>query len=193
LGQLAEASKPTTHADPGICPDDFFHVPPRLLEDKEALEADSTTTCLGIYTLTEGAGGENITAFLCRVAVCRNVQGLNVESWVTAVVEKSGDIGITTFQEAVAEIYTINSKLSRAGHVPMFINTLDLIVRLGAKDMQDGTENEMVSYLQAVAAAKNLTGHDVRTWASEVRAKLQVLDIVTIKATVSWIVTLNQP
>jgi hypothetical protein len=161
------------------------------MEDEEDPEVDSPTARLGIYTLTEGAGGENITAFLRRVALCRNVRGPNVESWVTAVVAKFGDIGITTFQMAVAEIHTINSKLSRAGHVPMFSNTLDLIVRLGAEDMRDGTENEMVSYLQAVASAKNLIGHDVRTWASEVRGKLQVLDIVTIKDTVSWIVTLN--
>jgi hypothetical protein len=190
VGQLAKASEPTTCEDSSICPEDFFHVPNRLSEDEEVPEVDSSSMHLGIYTMTEGAS-KNIMAFLCCVAVCHNVTGPNVESWVTAVEQKLGDIGITTFQMSVAEVHTTNSKLSRAGHVPMFTNTLDVIVQLGVEDMQDGTESKMVSYLQAVAAAKNLSGRDVRTWAMEVHTKLQVLDIVTIKLTVSWIVTLN--
>jgi hypothetical protein len=49
----------------------------------------------------------------------------------------------------------------------------------------------MLSFLTSVASAKNLTGQDMRTWVSQVHAKLQVLKITTVKATVSWIYTLN--
>jgi hypothetical protein len=211
VGQLVEASEPTTDEDrffdtseptqvedPSICPEDFFHMPNGFPENEEVPEPDPSSARIGLYKATEVATEdetedlvEDFASFLRRVAVCRNVTGPNVESWVTAVQEKLADIGITTFQRAVAEVHTINSKLARAGHVRMFIQTLDLIVRLGVEDMRDGTEREMFSYLHAVATAKNLTGRDVRTWAMEVHAKLQVLDIATIKSTVSWIVTLN--
>jgi hypothetical protein len=203
VGQLVEASEPSPSEDPGICPEDFFHAPsgfsgdedvPDVLnglsEDEEVQEVDSSLDRLAIYTMTEDTG-EAMAAFLRRVAVCRNVTGPNVESWVTAVKAKLGDIGIVTSPMAVAEVHTINSKLARSGHVPMFTHTLDLMVRLGVESMRDGTENEMFSYLQAVATAKNLIGQEVRTWVMEVHAKLQVLDIVTVKSTVSWIVTLN--
>jgi hypothetical protein len=67
----------------------------------------------------------------------------------------------------------------------MFGQTLDLMARLGVQDMRDGTKSEVFSFLMAVAIAKNLTGQDIA------HAKLQVIDITTVKATVSWIYTLN--
>ncbi len=57
--------------------------------------------------------------------------------------------------------------------------------------MRDRTKSEMFSFLTSVTSAKNLTGQDMRTWVLEVHTKLQVLEITTVKATVSWIYTLN--
>jgi hypothetical protein len=173
--------KPTD--DPTICSDDLFHFAREESEEGEPLATPR------IYMMTEDTC--EMSGFLRRVAKCRNVTGSNVESWVTAVKAKLDDIGVTTVPMAVGEVYHINTKLARAGHVRMFTHTLDLIVRVGVEDMRDGTANEMFPFLSAVAAAKNLTGQNIRTWVSQVHAKLQVLDITTVKATVSWIYTLN--
>jgi hypothetical protein len=61
------------------------------------------------------------------VAVSGNMTGPNVESWVTAVKAKLAIIGFTTIHMVVAEINTINPKLARVRHVPMFTRALDLM------------------------------------------------------------------
>ena len=199
LGQLAEVSEnvlpqvlPQDLVDPCICSDDFFqlHAGSGASLKEEGSPEINALGSLGIYKVTEGTE-EAMTDFLSRVAFCRNVSKPNVESWVTAVEAKLGDIGITTPQMAVAEIHSINPKLVRAGHIGMFTQTLDLIARLGVEEMRDGGESEMLSFLTEVATAKNLTGQNVRVWVMKVYGKLQVLDITTVKATISWIVTLN--
>ena len=169
MGQLAEINEPriVNTADPTVCPEDFFH----LAEDGEQPEeATKATDSLGIYKVTEDTSETTVTEddvamidFLRRVAACRNVSSANVESWVTAVMAKLADIGVTSSSIAVAEVHRINSKLARAGHVRMFCQTLDLMARIGVRDMRDGTETEMLSFLTSVASAKNLTGQDMRT------------------------------
>jgi hypothetical protein len=66
-----------------------------------------------------------------------------------------------------------------------------MITRLGVQGMREGTKSEMLSFLKEVAMAKNLTGQNVRGWVMEEYGKLQVINITTVKSTLSWIVTLN--
>jgi hypothetical protein len=196
MGQLAEINEPRVidTAGPTVCPEDLF----RLAQDGDPERENEGTDLLGIYKVTEDSSETTVTeddgamiVFLCRVAACRNVARPNVESWVTPVMAKLANIGVTTSSIAVAEVHRINSKLARAGHVRMFCQTLDLMARIGVQDMRDGTETEMLSFLTSVASAKNLTGQDMRTWVSQVHAKLQVIQITTVKATVSWTCMLN--
>jgi hypothetical protein len=120
------------------------------------------------------------------------VTGHNIESWVTAVEGKLCDISITTPQMVVTQLHSINPRLSQFRHVPMFACTLGLMAQEGAKEMRNGSDNEMIALLQAVATAKNITGQDVMSWVTRVHNKLRSVGINTVKDTVSGSMGLNK-
>jgi hypothetical protein len=191
----------TSADDPTMCPEDLFHVAANSLGLDESSkhmnheEAQSHKT-LGIYMLATTSG--EMTSFLMRVARIRSVTGHNVESWVTAVESKLADVGILTIAMVIAEIHVINSKLFRAGHVPMYIRTLDIMVREGVK-MKVTTElsvksqnEEMLVFLRLVAESRQITGSNVDSWVTKVHAKLHRVDMDNVEETVSGIVLLNR-
>jgi ABC-type anion transport system duplicated permease subunit len=157
-------------------------------------ERESTT--LGIYTLATTSS--EMTSFLMGVARIRSVTGHNVESWATAVESKLANVGILTIAMVIAEIHVINSKLFRAGHVPMYIRTLDIMVRKGVKmkvttELSMNSQNdEMLAFLPLEAESRQITGSNVESWVTKVHAKLHRVDMDNVEETVSGIVLLNR-
>jgi hypothetical protein len=193
LGQLNEA--PTDAAsqslvnDPSICPEDFFHVSGAPEEQSEESVLDSSKT-FGIYTVTPS--NCEMSGFLRRIAFARSVGSPNTESWVTAVEEKLLDIGVITPLMAVTEIHSINSRLSQVGHVPMFTRTLRLMAEEGARELRNGSDDELISLLQAVAERKGYGARAMMSWVIKVRDKLRSIRITTVKAAVSESMSINQ-
>jgi hypothetical protein len=186
--------------DPGVCPDDFFHVPSDSLSEEQSHR---------LYTVananTEDTDGSSditseMTPFLTRVAKARKVTGHNVESWVTSVENKLADVGFTTIQDLVGKLPTVNSRLHAAGHVRLFTRTLHTIALEGVKDIsmddesacEDYNSDRMHSFLQRVALTKGITGTSIEAWIQAVHGKLRTIGILSVRATVSSILTLNK-
>jgi hypothetical protein len=182
---------PPLDDDPTLCHDDFFHVMPRS-EHEPAIRVEdecgvNERVGIGMYMAENSANdttafedpSNDITTFLTNVAKSRNVTEPNVESWVSAVESKLADIGIFTIAaEVLGAVPIINPTLFQAGHVPMYIRTLELMAREGVRMKRiaglsvSAKDAEMTVFLHKVAASRHITGDNVERWADTVRAKL---------------------
>jgi hypothetical protein len=142
----------------------------------------------------------NMTPFLTHVAQGRKVAGANIESWVTAVESKLAEVGIVTVQETVAMVPRINRLLQKKNLVPLFTRTLALMGKEGVKlislDDESASANynsdQMRHFLEGVAIVRGIKGKNIAPWVAKVHSKLLKIGAISVRSTVSGIVTLNQ-
>jgi hypothetical protein len=93
----------------------------------------------------------------------------------------------------------INPQLLQVGHVPMFIQTHNIMTQEGAcmlslteSSSDSYNDDEMRTFFRTVATARGITGTNVNSWVGKVHNKLGHIGVSAVYAMVSSIVMLNQ-